>query len=591
VGGQDDRSLEFDGYIDLGRELSVLHTVLTESLENVTDATNSKLRGLKETLQRITEALDAPPIAPSPSLSGVLGLGGQGQGQGQGHLPVSFGLQEVAGEDGAISAAGSVPEYDSASLASASSSYGASLRTAAASVRGFDNPHRNGSISSMVSGGQEEVIDTIGISGVSGSHSGTYSGSLGGSGSSSGNTSTSTSQKSQQSHKSSQASQMPQSHATDDYILYTSVEPSLPDHLQDDRLGPSQSTPSMKRPDEKIINQSWERIVNAAEMVNGGEYVDLIAFMDHSAEGNSSGEIMDFGDQLSVGKISNVASSGYQSFTQYSQSSSPTEVTTTDSNSNPNPHPQTQPLSFANPLFGHIGTSPLNGRTPHTNRPRSPSSSSLSDADSLRKQLSRQKPTSLRNTSSSSNSSSESLPRSHYPLTSSSPHLPRSPPPKTPGLRYNELSRSVELRPPSGPAHLGSAHTHPASSSPLGMKRTVTDTGISALAGGGPGGAPGGGPGGDMSLYGSLRGTPGTAGVKAHPVRMGVRSVQRKLKEQEKTKVEVRILFMKISIRVKQNWERKQIVVIPSHGWCLTNIPWLPEGLPSLKIMVVPPKT
>ena len=463
VDPKDDRTLEFDGYIDLGRELSILHTVLVESLANLTDATNSKLRGLMDILQRITDALNQP----SPSLSSHSGVSGHLNGS-----QVDFGLGgQDSNANGVAVVSNLLKEYDSSSLASSTmnTSYSSSVRT----VRGFDNPHRNGSISSMVSSSAQEMVTA---------HEVTVS--------------------------SSSSHQQP--HATDDYILYTSVEPSLPDHLQDDRLGPSQSTPSMKRPDEKIINQSWDKIVSAAEMVNGGEYVDLITFMDQSShEGNSSAE-MDFqtGDQMSVGQLSNVASSGYQSFAGgYSQSSSPIDSETQTTS-------QTQPLSFANPLFGHLNAGSSLNRSKASPRQRSPSTSSLSDTDSLRQQFTRQKPP-VRNMSSSSNSSSESLPRSQ--LANSSPHIPRSSPPmsKT-GLRVSELSRSVELRPPAAPMN----------GSPSGMKRTVTDTGISTSCSTSH----------DPVGYGSLRGQ----GSKGNPVRMGVRSVQRKLKEQEKSKVEVR---------------------------------------------------
>ena len=74
---KDNHTLEFDGYIDLGRELSVLHTVLVESLTQVTDSTNCKLRGLVDILQGITDALEQP----SPSLSTHSSVNGAGDNQ------------------------------------------------------------------------------------------------------------------------------------------------------------------------------------------------------------------------------------------------------------------------------------------------------------------------------------------------------------------------------------------------------------------------------------------------------------------------------------------------------------------------------
>ena len=122
-------------------------------------------------------------------------------------------------------------------------------------------------------------------------------------------------------------------------------------------------------PSEQSVNQSWNKMVTAAELVNG-DFVDLISFMDenHDDAQNSSVEL-DNGSQVSIGPMSTmstVASSGYQSF-GYSQSSSPVDTggqTDTSSLS------MNLPVSFANPLFQHlnpaqVSTAGGNSQTSH----------------------------------------------------------------------------------------------------------------------------------------------------------------------------------------------------------------------------------
>ena len=151
----------------------------------------------------------------------------------------------------------------------------------------------------------------------------------------------------------------------EDYVSFTTIG-----HCVDERLAPSQSTPSA-RPDAAKVNKSWNHLVTAAEMVNG-DHVDLISFADDALEHevqNSSVEL-DNGDELSVGQVSTVASSGYQSF-GYSQSNSPVEpLAHVDRAHNT---PSQQPLSFSNPIFGH--------RHDVTRMCRTPSTSSLSSDD------------------------------------------------------------------------------------------------------------------------------------------------------------------------------------------------------------------
>ncbi|XP_054273191.1 ras GTPase-activating protein raskol isoform X2 [Macrosteles quadrilineatus] len=58
------------------------------------------------------------------------------------------------------------------------------------------------------------------------------------------------------------------------------------------------------------------------------------------------------GSQVSISTLSNVASSGYQSFAAYSQSSSPVDLTISANNANNNV-PAAPPLAFTNPVYQH----------------------------------------------------------------------------------------------------------------------------------------------------------------------------------------------------------------------------------------------
>ena len=114
---------------------------------------------------------------------------------------------------------------------------------------------------------------------------------------------------------------------------------------------------------EQHVNKSWNEIVSAAEVVNG-EYIDLISFMDE--DGHNSSMEMDHnvnGSQMSISQVSTVASSGYHSF-GYSHSNSPIDnnhdsLHDTPKSPNNNTHTHSTPLSFSNPMYrhNHRGTS------------------------------------------------------------------------------------------------------------------------------------------------------------------------------------------------------------------------------------------
>ncbi|XP_043276483.1 disabled homolog 2-interacting protein isoform X4 [Venturia canescens] len=83
---------------------------------------------------------------------------------------------------------------------------------------------------------------------------------------------------------------------------------------------------------------------------NLDEFSDLLRYADDEASESKSQK----GSQISISQLSNVASSGYQSFAAYSQSSSPVDLS-----NNANPHIlNAAPLAFANPVYhmesGHV---------------------------------------------------------------------------------------------------------------------------------------------------------------------------------------------------------------------------------------------
>ncbi|XP_014662214.1 PREDICTED: ras GTPase-activating protein nGAP-like [Priapulus caudatus] len=117
--------------------------------------------------------------------------------------------------------------------------------------------------------------------------------------------------------------------------------------------------------------QLRKRLLNG---VGNGDYMDIISIMDEMQdEHNTSGE-MDAGQstrcggsgggsnnmqgsQMSISQLSNVTSSGYQSFA-LSQSSSPTDAAARESVASSPPAARPAPLSFANPLY-HCPISPV----------------------------------------------------------------------------------------------------------------------------------------------------------------------------------------------------------------------------------------
>ena len=93
-------------------------------------------------------------------------------------------------------------------------------------------------------------------------------------------------------------------------------------------------------------NNNYNHVKSANSTANGNldELSDLLRYADDEVSESKSQK----GSQISISQLSNVASSGYQSFAAYSQSSSPVDL----SSNNANAHiMSTAPLAFANPVY------------------------------------------------------------------------------------------------------------------------------------------------------------------------------------------------------------------------------------------------
>ncbi|KAJ8321310.1 hypothetical protein KUTeg_001168 [Tegillarca granosa] len=154
----------------------------------------------------------------------------------------------------------------------------------------------------------------------------------------------------------------------DDYVNFNAVGSSSSGESRE--VG-NVSVTSHVVSNEHHVNQSWSEIVTAAD-TNHGDYIDLMNFIDDDAQ-NSSMELEQNmnGSQMSISQISTIASSGYQSF-GYSQSSSPIDAMAQEINQDFSKSPSMihtlQPLSFSNPMYRHnqgsnssrsVGASPM----------------------------------------------------------------------------------------------------------------------------------------------------------------------------------------------------------------------------------------
>lgn len=102
--------------------------------------------------------------------------------------------------------------------------------------------------------------------------------------------------------------------------------------------------------------------------------------LNHNTGHNSDVEMdqQQKGSQMSISTLSNVASSGYQSFAAYSQSSSPVDLTNNNNNKPPlaaNGNAALPPLAFVNPVYQHHHHHHHHHHHQRKQRPRSCSSS------------------------------------------------------------------------------------------------------------------------------------------------------------------------------------------------------------------------
>jgi hypothetical protein len=505
----------FDGYVDLGKELSVLHTLLVESVEKMNDSSQSKLTPLKQILEELTEAELSPEgllrnrqLAASPMIYDNVMTSSQEN--------INTNFMPVNGANTTTVAAAGRAQYTDANL---SQTRDTCVETYYGTVSRF-RPAPDVSTANFTSHYGTRLRQRV-TPDLSPTHAEPPYGLMSSHRRPSGNESRphttqrapplGSAQYSQQRAASEQS-------ATDDYVMFSSPN----DDPARFRTSPSHvsSTAHHPRPNEHEVNQSWNRIVSAAELVNG-DHVDLVSFVDE--DGANSSMDLDTGSQVST-----VASSGYQSF-GYSQCSSPIDCGAQDVMV-----PSAQPLSFSNPLFNHPADVNTQAPAPPVGVTRVLSSSSLSSEDgslsspthkssSHRKRNPRtgeihehtqRKLSNLSLSSSSSDSVKDSgkgfSPSHSYPRSATTGHQRSSPPHSHPGTSYRNgqhqggaTSQLVHSHSVSGYTNLSSpltenrpltinklsksaefsAFQHP-SPSPLGMKRTITDSMISHTAAG-----------------------------------------------------------------------------------------------------------
>lgn len=114
----------------------------------------------------------------------------------------------------------------------------------------------------------------------------------------------------------------------------------------------SNLTLSINQPNNNYTNSKTN---NTAANGNLDELSDLLRYADDEVSESKSQK----GSQISISQLSNVASSGYQSFAAYSQSSSPVDL----SSNNANAHIlNAAPLAFANPVYHMESNHGRNGR-------------------------------------------------------------------------------------------------------------------------------------------------------------------------------------------------------------------------------------
>lgn len=316
------------------------------------------------------------------------------------------------------------------------------------------------------------------------------------------------------------------------------------------------------------VNQKWNDIVNAAEG-SSGDYIDLMSLLNDDYQNSSMELEHDInGSQMSISQVSNVTS-GYQSY-GYSQSSSPVDSSNNvDGSTRPSQSNSLQPLSFSNPMYRykHMASSSYSSSsqcvTPSPGTQGSASSGSLSSEEDASVVRSRNpkpcRPNAcdnpcdpLRNLAPklSSSSSSESLNEveRHRMYSNGRDSSHKKEPDfhsSCPSNMFDDLHNSNYentqgyslSRAPTRPSEL--SHTGSMDFSQLrqynrygdGLRRTATDSVISKSCSSS-----------HSDGQGSMEDSPSHRRLSPqNAVHMGIRSVQRKISEQEKTKQEVNL--------------------------------------------------
>ncbi|CAH1787049.1 unnamed protein product [Owenia fusiformis] len=296
---------EFDGYIDLGKELSILHSLLLESMEKLSESAILKLGKLPKILSNLSEAQANPSVTKRKPINTQIY-------DNLPQLDCALNLLTKTEED----MINILQDYDEGGSRSVSLSHDDT-----------SSQSQNASLDNS-----SDIIHNYGMGSLSKRSGRDFSEDYG------------------------KFPSLDES-SVDFSVGSASNEVTPTSDDTDARLDVRSTAPRVEE-----VHKSWKDMVSAAELVNG-DYVDLINFMDdiHSMDDiqeemqNSSMEIEQNlkGSQGSISQLSGIASSGYQSF-GYSQSSSPVEPIAQDGPKSPctsTPGQLTQPLQFANPLF------------------------------------------------------------------------------------------------------------------------------------------------------------------------------------------------------------------------------------------------
>ena len=357
---------------------------------------------------------------------------------------------------------------------------------------------------------------------------------------------------------------------TDDYVMFTAFNERVNAH------GVDQTATA----NAQEINQSWSRMVQIAE-TNNGDYIDLstMPFIDDVPDDiqNSSVELENNPDAVSIGQMSTVASSGYQSF-GYSQSSSPVDSGLLHDSPMAevcqSPIVVTKPLSFANPLFKHnnkLPTNSLPARQTSATLERTTSASSLSGDDystevqrsTVEEQSGKLKKEKVKKTAhhltasrklqnaQCSSSSQESLTGSTSRPSPSRRRRPKSPPQSKHSSNSSSHDQSRQSPVTSNNTkvddHCTVSDGQVATETPSGevtrsaefaqLKRKFSQPDRNSHPAGNSGMS-------DMSGYASVNSGSWRFSIPQNTVRMGIRSVQRRIQDQEKTKADVSVMLL-----------------------------------------------